>query len=945
MHNQLTYRFWWLGFFLALFANASLRGQTALFQTQTLPMGLQAKRLCQDAQNYVWVGGETGLYRYDGYEYEAVELPDSLAQTEISALLVDSQNHLLVGFANGQLLQYSLEMKLKLLSRTQVADAAIRDISICAGNQIWVATAGDGLWYYSEKNDLWQQIEGLPDDYLYTLINGPELRMWAGTDRGVVVVDPISHELVNIASLDKAFKDEIIQALLPLPNGDICIGTYDGGLARYDQAFHAVVKLDLPDFGPIKNLEASDNGIWIGTERKGLYWLDFNWQLQKLTTSARLRILDILYDREGNLWTLDQQHGLRIAPAAFSFLPLESGVQAIYAGQKDVWYATDQGVARYDLETFEQTTLDLPLRGRVLSLFQDSQDYLWIGTQGDGVWHVNPDRKTWQHITEEDGLISNHILSISEGADSLWFATFGGVASCKVSKDVDPKAFRLFNKADGLGVNYIYQAFIDSKERLWFATDGKGVRLRQEQQFQAIKGSDRKTILGIAEDNEANLWFHAQDEGIWKLKGDSITAFDLPISLQNQSFSTLNTDKFGRLLIGGENGLSIYDPASKNMWRLDQRHDFPALGAFLNLMSTCPSGKVWIGTEEGLIRYDPQLLPVNQTIKAQIKSIAVLLEEVEVEEGTMFGAEENHLSFHYAAPWFQNQDMIGFEHRLLGLDLDWIQSRNREVIYPRLAPGKYTFELRASNQATLEQAPISRFSFQIKRPLWQSWWFGVLIGLGLIGGTLAWIRLRENRLRRTEGLERAYLSAQFETLKSQINPHFLFNSFNTLAAIIEEQPKEAVAYVEHLSDLFRNILEYRKQTKISIGEELDLLDKFYYLQSHRYHENFVLHVNVDEKTRSMGIPPMSLQLLVENALKHNVVSKRQPLAVYIETTRPAYLSVRNSLQLRRDHRPSTKIGQQNIRQRYQLLGKESVEIEITDQFYCVHLPLLTSPEQ
>jgi len=147
--------------------------------------------------------------------------------------------------------------------------------------------------------------------------------MWAGTDRGVVVVDPLTHQLVEISSLNEAFKDEIIQTLLPAPNGDIWIGSYDGGLARYEQAFHEVVKLDLADFGPIKNLAASDNGIWIGTERQGLFWLGSDGNLQKLTTSARLRVWDILYDREGNLWTLDQQFGMRIAPAAFTFVALE----------------------------------------------------------------------------------------------------------------------------------------------------------------------------------------------------------------------------------------------------------------------------------------------------------------------------------------------------------------------------------------------------------------------------------------------------------------------------------------------------------------------------------------------------------------------------------------------------------------------------------------------
>lgn len=931
-------------FGLMLLANASLWGQQALFQTKNLPDDFQAKRLCQDKQGYLWIGGAYGLYRYDGFEYEAIPLPDSMANIEISAFYADEQAQLWIGFANGQLLQYALGLSVRLEMRKQISTAPIRDIALCGEGEIWLATAGDGLWYHTSETDAWQQIEGLPDDYLYNLINGPDQMLWAGTDRGIVVVNPSTHQLVESPILDTAFKDEIIQSLLAAPDGAVWIGTYDGGLARYEAAFHKVVKLELPPIGAIRQMEASSDGIWIGTEREGLYWLGGDGFLQKLTTSSRLRIQDILYDRDGNIWTLDQQNGLRIAPASLTHIPLAEPVQSLYATEDKVWYATAKGVFLYLPKSEEHIALDLPLQGRVLSLYQDSKDYLWIGTQGDGVWHLSPDLEDWQHITEAEGLVSNHILSISEGADSIWFATFGGVASCPIREKINPNAFKRYDQADGLGVNYIYQTYMDTRQRLWFATDGKGVRLRQNQQFQAIKGSDRKTILGIAEDDQQNLWFHAQDEGLWLLAGDSIRAFPIP-GLQSQlGFTALLTDEQNRLLLGNEEGLLIYDPQSQNLQQFGEEQGFPAVGSFLNLISKAPNGKVWLGTEQGLICYNSRLLPHQSHVKAQIKNVEVLLEGVDAEPGIKFDAEENHLSFNYAAPWFQNQAKIGFEHRLIGFDLDWIHSRNREVTYPRLAPGNYTFELRASNHASFKQASVSQFSFQIKRPLWQSWWFGVLIGLGLIGGTLAWIRLRENRLRRTERLERAYLSAQFETLKSQINPHFLFNSFNTLAAIIEEQPKEAVAYVENLSDLFRNILEYRKQTVISIGEELDLLDKFYYLQSHRYHDNFQLNVEVSAETRMMGIPPMSLQLLAENAVKHNVVSKRQPLTVYIETTRPGYLTVRNSLQLRRDHRPSTQLGQQNIRQRYQLLGKEAVEIEITDQYYCVHLPLLTSPE-
>ncbi|MEL6843759.1 MAG: hypothetical protein AAFP02_11165, partial [Bacteroidota bacterium] len=421
-----TRPFWVLwGLVFALSGNAYLHAQEALFQERSLPEDFVPQLICQDQEGFLWLGGE-GLFRYDGLEYEAIPLPDSLSQITISALLDDGRGTLWVGFSNGNVLSLSLEQQAQISNRFQIGTKAIRDIQICGGKQIWFATAGDGLWYQTNNELNWQKQEGMPDEYLYSLINGPNQQLWAGTDRGIVVINPQTHQIEDIPLIAERFANEIVQVLLPDGPEAVWIGTYDGGLFRYDQAFHEVVKIPLNNLGSIQSLAGGSQGIWIGTQRQGLHWWGKDQQTHLLSEDKRLRIKDILYDRDGNLWTIDQTNGLRVAMAAFSQYRQEGSVQALHATDKYVWFADRTGVFRFEEKSGRSQRLPIDLKGRVLSLYEDSKAYLWIGTQGDGLWRYHPDGVQYDHITEADGLISNHILSISEGVDSIWLATFGG---------------------------------------------------------------------------------------------------------------------------------------------------------------------------------------------------------------------------------------------------------------------------------------------------------------------------------------------------------------------------------------------------------------------------------------------------------------------------------------------------------------------------------------
>ena len=195
-------------------------------------------------------------------------------------------------------------------------------------------------------------------------------------------------------------------------------------------------------------------------------------------------------------------------------------------------------------------------------------------------------------------------------------------------------------------------------------------------------------------------------------------------------------------------------------------------------------------------------------------------------------------------------------------------------------------------------------------------------------------------MKKVEHLEKENIAFQFETLRNQINPHFLFNSFNTLIAVIENDPQMAVAYVERMSDFFRHMLEYREQSLISLGEELEILESYYFLLKKRYQQNLQLEVLIDDKEKLRQIPPLTLQLLLENACKHNVISEDRPLKIQIEAGAEE-LVMTNSLQPKRKPVVSTKLGLQNLRQRYALLTKKSLRIESDDTTFNVYVPLLT----
>ena len=167
----------------------------------------------------------------------------------------------------------------------------------------------------------------------------------------------------------------------------------------------------------------------------------------------------------------------------------------------------------------------------------------------------------------------------------------------------------------------------------------------------------------------------------------------------------------------------------------------------------------------------------------------------------------------------------------------------------------------------------------------------------------------------------------------------MFNSFNTLIGLIEDNQHDASDYVEKLSDLFRNVLEFRDKDVVSIKEELKLLNDYIYLQKKRFGEKLHFEIQIDPSDLKRSIPPLTLQLLVENAIKHNVISKNKPLSVKLISDKEGIV-VKNNVQPKQYAEPSTGFGLESIKSRYSLLSSKPVSINQTDKEFMVQLPLL-----
>lgn len=948
-------------FLILLFVASSIAAQEPLSRDLWLNEAgapVKVKDIAQDPQTgYIWLATDEGAYCYNGLSFRHIE--DS-TRVGITAVEI-GKDKVWLGYKDGRIatVQHGVHHWEKM--KGQPIKTAIADIQVRTDNMIWVCTEGEGLFFIVNNDAVaYDKRKGLSDNYVYTYASIDTNRILVATDNGINELTlggtGIRAKHLNTSN---GLPDNIVRVVKPVP--DICwswIGTHQGGLALYCSHSHKVwtPKADVDwQWGAVYDiLPISMEDAWVVTNTG--YLLNV-----QLLDSERINVKAyhfegqkfnrLLLDHTGNIWCATNM-GLKQITAEYLqkiAIPEPYDINKLtvisYDKQNNFWYAQGNMLYCYNVMKGMKPAMVYSAPSTITALYNDRYNHLWIGTLNDGVF-VRTDKGAVVKINGIDPLSTEGVLDITGTNDRIWVAGLHGVEELKYTNGQvnDLNLVKLHNKHSGIGSDYVYQLYADKKQRIWMATDGGGVSMYDGQQYHrwdSAHGMQHEVVYTVAEDATGKIWAATLEDGLIVYDGTMWRSLGEHEGLRDNNVTALAPTASGQMVVVHSKGIDVWYPNSMQFRHYDANGELgiQEVSGTLKLAATDTTGNAYVPYQGGLLMF--RRLDSNYTIAPYISISGIALFFKDIAYGRQdFKYKDNELTFYFDGTNLATTKPLVYRYWLEGYNDSWIVTSDRSVTFPQLPDGDYTLKIQASHSDNFVSPAEVSYSFTIDKPYWKEIWFFVLMGTVIWAMAYIYVRLRERNLRKVGRLQRERMMFEYEHLKSQVNPHFLFNSLNTLTSLIEDDKDAALDYTVHLSDLYRNLLLYRDKDMITLKEEWVIVENYIYVQKSRFGDALKLEVNIPDEVMKTGkVMPLALQLLVENAIKHNVVSLSKPLTISI-VAEHGYLTIKNPIQEKLSKEDGAGLGLINIRKRYKLLsGKDIVHRRIGDDFVVI-LPIL-----
>jgi ligand-binding sensor domain-containing protein len=927
--------------------------------------------LQKSSKGYFLAGTTNGLYRFDGHSFTPFGIDINVKDKSITAIGEDKNSKVWVGFKSGEI-GFLQNNSVELL-HAQEGHPAVAITSILSDTlgTVYFASAGEGIYYYAKKRFYNINMDdGLSDDYVYEIRSG-ESGLIACTDRGLNSIHfKNGKKNIHFFTSANGLPDNIVRCFYPKnstaqkTSSAYWIGMQDKGAGTFSAADSAYFSFAHNwSYGQVNSIISSGKQLWIATRDKGMVIMEFaDSTMNKVSEIKNVftgysKASNLLCDDEDNIWFTSNNQLIKTNGARLqNILPYnEKSYAQIHSILQDktgnIWINVNNGLIKFHLNSLQQKWQSkyYPLalinsKTDVTSLYEDKFGNIWAGTMGKGIFIIDPLTNKNRHLTEDNLLVDGSVLSITGKDDELWISSLAGAVHCNLTdknKDIfQPYTFINFKNVSSIGSNYIYSILEDSKNRVWFATDGRGITVYENGRFKNYNQSNgikSLVIYNVCEDKNGNIWFSALNNGLYKFDGKKFINISVEQGLNDATITALATDKKNNIIAVSKKGINIINATTNNISYLDINQGLEEVNTDLN----CITGNdaIYLVSNKGILRYSP----TDKSLRPKIvlEDVSVFSANADINRKGKFSYDENNLTFSYTGISFSHPEKVRYQYKLEGLNKEWVNTKDNHFNIPKLPLGNYTFRVKASINNQFDNTNEAAYSFVIQKPFWEQWWFVLPVLIILSSALYYLIKTREKRVKRWERIEKEKIQSQFEVLKSQVNPHFLFNSFNTLISVIEQDQQTAVEYVEHLSDLYRKIVTYRDKDVITLKEEIEIINDYFFIQKKRFGGNLQFVNNVAEEEQQFYIAPLTLQLLAENAVKHNAISSETPLIIEL-SMQEKMLIVKNNLNQKVSREKGAGMGLENIVKRYKLLSKEEVVINKTNCSFIVHIPLLTN---
>lgn len=499
--------------------------------------------------------------------------------------------------------------------------------------------------------------------------------------------------------------------------------------------------------------------------------------------------------------------------------------------------------------------------------------------------------------------------------------------------------------------------YVTAGHKVWVVAPGGSIAFKNNDhklyRVKIIKDEVKEDgqFVSINVDRKENVWIINRGVGLYRYDPSiqKINIWDETDGLPSNRMQKIKIDDEGRVWGMYYNKGSVFIPGTGRFYNFK----IPISESNLNYYSHISSrsnGNIFCTINNEIVEFFPErIVAVPGKRIPQISQISVNGGDFQVinNDRVLLQAFQNTIRIRFGTLTDRDIFPYDMEYMLEGAETNWTKATaNNEASYNNLAAGGYTFHVRAKSKSNTWQSEDAVFHFTIRTPFYKTIWFKLLMGVLVLGVIIFIYRFRmaqKEKLMQLENkaqiLEKEKTLVQFENLKQHLNPHFLFNSLTSLSGLIEADQKMATNFLNQMSKIYRYILKNRESETVLLKEEIEFVNWYIHLQQTRFGKGLQVHFRVEDEMLDRKIAPVTLQNMVENAIKHNIVDVDSPLVIDIETDHE-YIIIRNNLQKKRMVETSNQQGLANLHKLYRYLTSRPILIEETEKNYQIKIPLI-----
>lgn len=824
--------------------------------------GLSCYNIIEDHEGQIWATTGAGLLRYDVHRHmfgRPAGLPDSIGMQMQSALAEDRYGNLWISglkgiyiFSKNRNTIYSRHHNPHHLAALNIPASAKKILSDDRG-QVWVAARNSRLYRYDTAgNTLHEYTFKHPEKANtiirpYDIVPDMEHNIWTGTERaGIFKYDSTADQFTEQIMGNN--KDELglhydyeVNCFLNDRDGHLWIGTDRGVniLSRHSQSF---TRLDhrsnvnnhhtqLPRAEVTDIFQSRAGNVFIGYWGQGLAWLDRNFQLKKLFQYNEKDPQHSLGEEHGLVWSIAELPGGNIA------IGQENGTISVLDPRKGTF------THHKPRELGDQT---------VLAILPDNDSTVWLGLYKLGLARWNPQTgqvRQYESILEQIHRTSSVMDIAPQGDSLLWLATSTG------------------------GVLVFDKKRETVRRHILFWQNG----------FDTIRNISclypvNDTIM-LAGTDHGLFFYNDKTAGYEPLKINDTFFDEWVLSMEGNSNGIWLTTQYG---------FYRFDPIRRTLTSFVQNDDIIDNNRKVRRrIALLADGRMMTGASDHVMAFDPSRLvasppPPDVTITGfRVLDNTIIIDSLLSDQKPIkLNYRQNFISIEFKSLQY-HQERLRYFYKLDGVDERWVNAQGLLTArYTSLSPGSYTFQVRSVNTAGIFSQNMTTLHIVVEPAFWQTWWFRLLVVLFILSLVFGYFQARLYLVKREEK-ERANFQQQIaqlemKALRAQMNPHFIFNSLNSIQTfMMKNETEQALSYLSRFARLIRNVLDHSQLNTIPIGKELEMLENYLELEKLRLADQFDYKVvtGPDVDVDYVEIPSMIIQPFLENAIWHGLLHK------------------------------------------------------------------------